>query len=72
MTTMLLHPFPRVCFQRRPQMKLHIVNTCQVRIMISDYLFTATESDMVKVADWTRQPKVMKGEVEALQRTLTV
>lgn len=40
--------------------------------MISDYLFTITESDMVKIADWTRQPKVMKGEVEALQRMLVV
>lgn len=40
--------------------------------MVSDHLFTMTESDMVKVTDWTRQPKVMKGEVEALRKVLVV
>ena len=29
-----------------------------------------TESDMVKMADWTRQPKELKGEVESLRRVL--
>lgn len=40
--------------------------------MVSDYLFTVTESDTVKMVDWTRQPKVMKGEVEALRGVLII
>lgn len=42
----------------------------QVRSTVSEYLYTATESDEVKMGDWTRQPKQMKGEVEALRGVL--
>ena len=49
-----------------------VANVYQVRSMVSDYLFIVTESDTVKMVDWTRQPKVMKGEVEALRGVLVV
>ena len=42
----------------------------QVRTTVSDYLFTETQLDTVKMADWTRQPKELKGEVEALRGVL--
>ena len=58
--------------KKHRESKQNVANICQVRIMISDYLFTITESDMVKIADWTRQPKELKGEVEVLQRMLVV
>lgn len=47
-----------------------MANQEQVRTVISDYLFTVTESETVKTADWTRQPKQTKGEVEALRGVL--
>lgn len=29
-----------------------------------------TESDAVKLADWTRQPKTLKGDVESIRGAL--
>lgn len=47
-----------------------MANQEQVRTVVSDYLFMVTESDTVKTVDWTRQPKQIKGEVEALRGVL--
>ena len=77
MIGMLLHPFPRVCLLLPSPSSLsemgHVANhsfVLQVRTCVADYLYMETDSDLVKLGDWTRQPKQLKGDVETLRGVL--
>ena len=51
----------------------HVANhsfVLQVRTCVADYLYMETDSDLVKLGDWTRQPKQLKGDVETLRGVL--
>ncbi|KAL3464212.1 tubulin folding cofactor D C terminal-domain-containing protein [Aspergillus heterothallicus] len=42
----------------------------RIRATTAEYLFIETELDLVKLEDWTRQPKELKGKVEELRGLL--
>jgi hypothetical protein len=75
MTSMLLHPYPKVRYFLSSSIYINKgrnTDCIQIRIAVSDSLYTETKSDLIRDEDWTAPPKQFKVTVERLREELKV
>jgi hypothetical protein len=68
-TSMLLHPFPKVCLLVERDVYVLIVE--QVRMQAAETLWFLTHEDGLKRHDWSLPSKSLKPAVDGIRATLT-
>jgi len=51
---------------------LLIESVCQVRSSAADYMFTVTESEVIKYEDWSAHPSQLKEKMERVKAVLAI
>lgn len=68
-SSMLLHPFPKVCLQY-PSWQSHLIER-QIRITAAECLWVLTQDETLKLHDWSLPPKTLKPVVDGIKTYLS-